>query len=34
MIIAEIPQAKLVLGEHSQTRLKTLAIHRLLVFEE
>jgi hypothetical protein len=34
MIIAEIPQAKRVLGEHSQARLKALATHRLLVFEE
>jgi hypothetical protein len=34
MIIAEIPRAKMVLGEHEQTRLKTLATHRPLVSEE
>jgi hypothetical protein len=34
MIIAEIPQAKRVLGEYAQTRLKALATHRPLVFED
>jgi hypothetical protein len=34
MIIAEIPQAKLVLGEHAQTRLKALATRRPRVFED
>jgi hypothetical protein len=34
MIIAEIPQAKLMLGEHAQTRLKALATHRLMVSGE
>jgi hypothetical protein len=34
MIIAEIPQAKLELGEYAQTRLKALATHRPLVFED
>jgi hypothetical protein len=34
MIIAEIPQAKRVLGEHTQARFKALATRRPLVFEE
>jgi len=34
MIIAEISQAKRVLGEPAQTRLKVLATHRPLVFED